>query len=195
MKIKSFAVIVATCTILCHWDAFGCSEGIFVKEIKLTQGKVALVDDTDYEWLNQWRWYARKNNNAWYASRHSARDENNKQSTILMHRVILGVTDPKVQIDHDDTNGLNNQRYNLREASHSQNQHNQRIKAGGTSKYKGVSWNERQKKWKVSIRKNKVQIHVGCFCDEIDAAIAYNKAAIIYHGEFARLNDLTQSLL
>ncbi len=188
MKIKSFIVIVATCSILSHWDAFGCDGGIFMKEIKLTQGKVALVDDADFEWLNQWKWYARKGVNTFYALRNSTDDK--VRITVLMHRVITGTTDAKIPCDHGDMNGLNNQRYNIRVCTHGQNQKNRTSYAGSSSKYKGVSFHKPTRKWIAQISNNCKLLYLGLFDNEIDAAKAYNEAAIIYHGEFARLNRL-----
>lgn len=164
-----------------------------MKEIKMTQGKTTLVDDTDYDWLVQWKWRAKRNGNTWYAARSSKRDANNKQKTINMHRQILGITDPKIFGEHKDGDGLNNQRYNLREATNKENQHNQRQKQGGTSKYKGVYWNKKQEKWKAHIRLGDASpAYLGVFENETDAAIAYNKAATKHYGEFARLNIINQ---
>ena len=56
IKSKSSIVVVATCTFLCYWTAFGYDGGVFMKEIQLTQGYVTQVDDADYEGLNQWKW-------------------------------------------------------------------------------------------------------------------------------------------
>lgn len=157
-----------------------------MKEIKLTQGKVALVDDADFEWLNQWKWFAAKCGNTFYAHRNEEVD--GRKRTIRMHRLILGVTDPKVFVDHERGDGLNNQRYNLRMATQRQNSQNRKPQAGSASKYKGVSFNARLKKWLAQIRVGSSLIHIGCYKQEEDAALAYNEAAIKHHGEFARLN-------
>lgn len=103
-----------------------------------------------------------------------------------MHRQILGLTDPKIFTDHKDHNGLNNQRSNLRIATHGQNMANK--SPSGKSKYMGVSWNKNDKKWRSQIRKNRVTIYLGSYINEIDAAIAYNNKAVEVHGEFANLN-------
>jgi len=76
-----------------------------VKEIKLTQDKVAQVDDADYEWLSAWKWYAKWDGWHWYAMRNSPYDANGKQHTILMHRQILGAQ-PGEQVDHRNRKGL-----------------------------------------------------------------------------------------
>jgi len=160
-----------------------------VKAIKLTQGKVALVDDADFEWLSQWKWYARKNikkSTTWYAVR-QVTVAAGKQTTVQMHRVITGVP-PGAEIDHHDTNGLNNQRFNLRPATHSQNQHNQRKRLGCSSKFKGVSWDKNARKWKAYITIDGRIHHIGLFESEDDAAAAYDAAALEHFGEFALTN-------
>jgi hypothetical protein len=159
-----------------------------MKRIKLTQSKFALVDDEDYEYLNQWNWYAQKDDKTCYAKR-SYSIGNGKQKTIYMHRVIaerMGIHNP----DHIDIDGLNNQRNNLREATDNQNKANRTLFKNNTSGYKGVSWNKYNKKWVAYIRVNKKRIHLGYFNDIKDAARAYNEAAIKYFGEFAVLNKV-----
>ena len=91
-----------------------------MKEIPLSQGKVALVDDEDYKYLNQWKWYAAKQGNDFYAFRNDYTVSPPK--TVRMHREVL-VEDPR-DIDHIDGNGLNNQKVNLRYCTHSQNHQN-----------------------------------------------------------------------
>jgi len=158
-----------------------------MKRIPLTQNKYALVDDRDYEQLNQWKWRAQKSINTWYASRRSSR-KNGKPKTILMHRLILGLEsgDPR-ETDHKDGSGLNNCRDNLRAATKAQNQHN-RKRQKGTSKFKGVYWKKDRAKWRAYIKVERQSIHLGCFNSEMHAARAYDHAAKIYFGEFACTN-------
>ncbi len=151
-----------------------------MKKIKLTQGKFALVDDEDFDFLNQWNWYAHKERKRFYAI---SWIESKKAK---MHRILLGLTDAKVQCDHKDGNGLNNQRNNLREATSSQQGMN-KIKKGNTkSKYKGIAWRNDRNTWKARIGKK----DLGCFKTEEEAALAYNNAAKICFGEFAKLNQV-----
>lgn len=156
-----------------------------MKEIQLTQGKVALVDDEDFERLNQKKWCAFKNGNTFYAARIFYGGE--KQKTILMHREIMN-TPQGVEVDHKDGDGLNNQKCNLRNCDHFQNSHNQSRQSNNKSGFKGVSKDKNTGKWAVNIKINNKQIHIGCFKDLKDAALAYDKAALKYHGDFARLN-------
>lgn len=113
-----------------------------MKLIKLTQGKFAKVDDVDFNWLNQWSWQAHTRCGIFYARR--AIHKNGKTTTIIMHRLILGLTDPKIYGEHRNGDGLNNQRHNLRTATSSQNQMNNRTTTGA-SKYKGVTKNKKRK--------------------------------------------------
>lgn len=156
-----------------------------MKEIKLTQGKVALVDDEDFEELSKFKWCALKAPKTYYAIR---RGNDFKKSTIYMHREILKLTDSKIQGEHKDNNGLNNQKSNLRTCTNSENQRNKTCKINGTSNYKGVYWNKKNKKWDVRICINKKRTYVGHFKNEIEAAKAYDKKAKELFGEFAYLN-------
>jgi len=95
-----------------------------MKEVGLTQNKVALVDDKDFEYLNQWKWHVLKDYLTYYAAR-NIRLANGKQTSIRMHRVILNV--PKGMVtDHIDHNGLNNQKANLRICDASENNMNRK---------------------------------------------------------------------
>ncbi len=152
-----------------------------MKEIKLTQCKVALVDDNDFAWLNQWKWFAAKNKHNWHAQRGRA-------PSLLMHRLILNPPEG-YQCDHINGDGLNNQRSNLRICTNSQNQQN-RIHVRGTSCFKGVYWYKPNRKWRSLICLDGKHISLGCFDFEIAAAEAYNEAALKYFGQFARLNNI-----
>lgn len=103
-----------------------------------------------------------------------------------LHRMVMNAP-YGVQVDHINGDTLDNRRCNLRLCSHAENQHNKNSQAG-TSKYKGVYLYKRDKKWRAMIAKNKKNIHLGYFNDEIQAAHAYDEAARQLFGEFARLN-------
>ena len=161
-----------------------------MKQITLTQGKVALVDDDDYVWLNQWKWCAKPGHHTFYAA-HYVRVAKYKHRFEKMHRLILGLQESdKQQVDHVDGNGLNNQRSNLRICTITQNNQSRRKRKVGTSKYKGVYWHQRDHKWQSRITVNKKRIQLGCFDSETDAAIAYNRAALKCFGEFVVLNKI-----
>ena len=157
-----------------------------MKEIILTQGKVALVDDEDYEYLNQFNWFASKNFNTYYATRGTRKD--GKKVSVPMHRVILNVSTGK-HIDHINHDGLDNRKINLRICTISQNQHNQRLHTGlKSSVYKGVHWSKKSKKWQSRVGFMGKRIYVGQYDSEKDAAKAYDLKAIEYFGEFAKTN-------
>lgn len=160
-----------------------------MKKIKLTQGKFALVDACDYEYLNQWKWYTEKHRSTFYAVRNSKKDESKEQRLVRMHQVILQRMGIKFQqTDHVDGNGLNNCRSNLRAATCQENNFNRNTSKNNTSGCKGVSWHKRDQKWQVRIMINSKRIHLGYFDDIKDAARAYNQAAKKHFGKFARLN-------
>ena len=159
-----------------------------VKGISLTQGKVTLVDDADYEWLNQWKWYAHRSHperkEVFYALR------SDKRYTVAMHRLILDV--PKgLQVDHINHNGLDNRRCNIRLCTQSQNTANSsHLRPNKTSQYRGVHWDKTHNRWRAGIRVNNKPYRLGRFTSEIDAARVYNRAALEHFGEFASLNAL-----
>lgn len=155
-----------------------------MKSISLSRGKVALVDDADYEWLNQWKWYCSSEG---YAERDEGRRGNRKR--ILMHRLILGVS-KEFQADHINNNRLDNRRANLRTCTYSENNQHRGVSSSNTSGYKGVTFVKVTKKWRATIRVNRVKVELGSYKNIIDAARAYNQAAKKYHGEFAVLNDV-----
>jgi uncharacterized protein YycO len=157
-----------------------------MKEIALTQDKVALVDDQDFEWLNQWKWCAKKGKNGrFYAVRGVL--ENGKTNGYFMHRVILGLTNPKVLVDHRNLNGLDNQRHNLRECSNKQNTRNRTAKKNGSSIFKGIT-RRKSGLWVTQITSDMKNHYVGTFKTEEEAARAYDRKAVELHKEFANLN-------
>lgn len=157
-----------------------------MKLIQLTQGKFAQVDDDDFEYINSFKWQAvkSKKGKTFYAVRRKY--INGKKTLIIMHRIIMNLFDKKLFIDHIDFDGLNNQKLNLRTATFSQSNSYRRSKSKYT--YKGIRFNDG--KWDSRITHNKKQIMVGRFETKEMAALAYNEAAIKYHGEFAYLNKI-----
>jgi hypothetical protein len=158
-----------------------------MKEINLNKGLIARVDDEDFEYLNQWKWYALKNGKVYYAQRNVY--INGRPKMVKMHRVIMN-TDASMEVDHIDGNGLNNQKINLRNCTHRLNTINR--KAHGKSKYLGVVITKRGYIF-AQLKENGYSHYLGSFKNEEDAAIAYNKAAIIYHKEYAKLNIFEKS--
>lgn len=156
-------------------------------------GRVALVDDGDYELVMQYRWNVleirrpgKRPGSVLIHGPYAAANVSVKKGlpAARMHKLITGwpIT------DHIDHNGLNNCRYNLREATHTQNVRNARPQNGRSSGYKGVSWFKAGGKWRADIRVNGKLIYLGLFTDEIKAAQEYDAAALKHFGEFANPN-------
>lgn len=169
-----------------------------MKEIPLTQGKVALVDDADYEAVAAFVWHAIKARNTWYASRQIPHPEGGfrpdpryklghpKQIAVSMHAFLTGNS----RTDHIDGDGLNNRRINLRPATRSENGANVKLRSDNTSGWKGIVLDKRDGSWRCRISVQGVRVHGGCFRSKKAAAARYNQLALDYHGQFARLNDL-----
>lgn len=161
-----------------------------MKEISLTRGLVTLVDDEDFEYLNQWEWFAHNRRGKFYAARNSKHIKGIKRKCISMHRELLRINDSGVLTDHKDGNSLNNQKSNLRACNYLQNNANSKSRKNSTSKYLGVSFRSDSSKWRASIQHDNNLHQLGTFLTEKEAAIAYNKAAFKLFGEFANLNIL-----
>lgn len=160
-----------------------------MKKMPLTQGKCAQVDDWNYDWLMQWKWYAWSSRGIYYAAR--AIRVGGKAKIIHLHRLIMNTPEGQV-VDHRDGNGLNCLEENMRNCAHRQNMCNR--KSNGASKYLGVSFIVSKYKSKTytyikaAIRIKGKHHSLGTFDTEEKAAIAYDTAAKIHHGEFANLN-------
>lgn len=159
------------------------------KEIVLTNGKVALVDDEDFDKLNAVKWYYRKEG---YAVGNLPSPEKGMYPKVLMHRYIMDAQKGQ-QIDHINGDKLDNRKENLRVANASTNKANCGLRKSNTSGYKGVSkaTGKRNKQWTAEIKVNYKRKNLGYFYTPEEAAEAYNKAAIEAFGEFAKLNEIT----
>jgi hypothetical protein len=158
-----------------------------MKKIPLTQGKFALVDDEDYEDLIQFKWYAHRCGNIFYAARTIRIGK--RQTVERMHRRILKLkTGDSKHTDHANRNGFDNQKKNIRICTKKENCRNRLKSRNNTSGFKGVFWYKPTKKWRAQIQINYKHKHLGYFGSKIEAAKAYNNAAIKYFGKFANLN-------
>lgn len=164
-----------------------------MKQIPLTQGYVATVDDEDYERVSQFKWtatvarYKDGSVRDVYAFRRIGGRLSGKN--VRLHRFILGITSLDVDVDHKNHNGLDCTRANLRPCTRSQNSANSRVNPESLSGFKGVTWHKRAGKWQVKIKVMQQQTYLGLFESPILAAQAYNEAARKKFGEFALLND------
>lgn len=160
----------------------------------------AMVDDENFEILNQFSWSAMRCSDIWYAvhSKAAPRTIPNKQgktTVTYMHRLIMAASAGE-EVDHINHNGIDNQKNNLRKCTGAQNIKNYtKSKNKKSSIYKGVSYYKRVKKWQASICCDNKPTWLGHFKTEVEAAIAYNEAAKRLHGEFAHLNIIEQAVL
>lgn len=162
---------------------------INMKIIALTQGMETIVDSEYFEWLNQWKWHL---GSGGYARRtiHLGRGKGKQDPKgIWMHRELMK-PEQGFFVDHINGNRLDNRKSNLRIVSNLQNCWNKRILNKNTSGYKGVSWKKDKMKFKAYITVNTKQVHLGYFNCPLEAAKAYDEAALKYFGEYARINHV-----
>lgn len=162
-----------------------------IREVVLTRGYVAIIDEADWPIVSQFKWHATKarNSTGWYASAclSKALQEQHGFRHIKLHQLILGR--PGGIIDHRDGNGLNNRRENLRVATVADNARNSRKQVRATtSRFKGVSWSKKFSCWAVYLCVNSKNKFLGHFKDEEEAGRCYDIAATFHYGQFARLN-------
>jgi hypothetical protein len=159
-----------------------------MKEIKLTQDKIALVDDEDYPLLSAMSWHAwyNKNNGQFYAH-HSVYQKGKSPATVRMHHFVLGITDSSTQVDHENGNPLDNRKQNLRICDRNQNARNRtRTHKRNTSGYRGIvkTTVNKSKPWVARIQIGDRRKHLGYFYTAEEAARAFDKAAKEIYGEF-----------
>lgn len=158
-----------------------------MKEIPLTKGYVALVDDEDYDDLSQYNWHALVSTSGPVYAVRNMRLPNGKRTRILMHRQIMGVSGD-VQLDHINRNGCDNRRENLRIASARVNSLNRKQFKNNTTGYRGVYLDRRINKWDARIRVDGVLKFLGIFDTPEDAARAYDREALAANRSHAQLN-------
>lgn len=156
-----------------------------MRSIPLTKGQCAIVDDSDYDAMVKWKWYALKQPNTYYAVRDVR--VGGKKKSIWMHREING-TPPESLTDHINGDGLDNRRENLRSVPHQDNMVNShRWRTPTSSKYRGVSWHKSNHKWYAQITVDWKNVYIGSFSSEDEAKAAYDaKRAELRRGKIYR---------
>lgn len=155
-----------------------------MKEIPLTFGLVALVDDGDFDLVSKYAWWAQFPNGPEYPVYAQTKFE--KRLNIYMHALLVPVQKGFV-IDHRNLNGCDNRRENLRIGTRSQNGANAKLSKANTSGFKGVTLSFG--KWHAQIMVYRENIPLGRFVDKVEAAHAYDAGAVKYFGEFACNNQ------
>jgi len=160
------------------------------KTIELSKGYKTIVDAEDYAKLSGYKWHASPQGRYIYAA--STTKIDGKRKNVRMHRVIMGVTDRKIYVDHINHDTLDNRKCNLRPCTPQQNVMNGSIKPkrNGTIKYKGIFEQKKNKRWVATIMVESKVIWLGAFDTQKEAALAYDIAALEHHGEFARTNKI-----
>ncbi len=159
------------------------------REIPLTQGRVALVDEADFAWASQWKWYAKfkPSSHAFYAARNDYRFGKGHGITIQLHRELMGLKKgDRRMVDHWDHNTLDDRRRNLRICTPTQNAQNRVRHSNNRSGFKGVTFHPHTGKWRSSISINGRRKSLGLFHYPEQAYSAYCQAAKEAFGEFAR---------
>ena len=168
-----------------------------MKEIPLTQGKVAIVDDEDYETLAAHKWYAQRLGFTFYAARNVC-TTSGERTIERMHRVVLSrklgrALLRREEVDHEKGNGLDNRREKLRLATKAQNGRNCRRRvANPSSQYLGVYLDKCTGRWRVRIEVNGKNVHLGRYADETEAALVRERF-IEAHPELMAKSNFNQS--
>lgn len=157
------------------------------KELLLTDGTRVLVDETDFDWLNQWKWRLHKNERKThrYAIRSEYIGGKSRYRPVFMHKEILQIG-PEKQGDHINGDTLDNRRKNLRAVTPLQNRQNQRLRSDNRSGHPGVSWNIRERVWIARLTVKGRRVLEKRFKKKEDAIAAREAVAKKLHGDYFR---------
>jgi hypothetical protein len=165
-----------------------------VKSLETNKGICFIVDDEDYDLIHDLYWCGIKTKHAHGSDRFYIKtlykETNHARKHLSLARLLIGVFDKNIKVDHINGDTLDNRKSNLRKSTNFQNAQNRRKTSRHcNSKYKGVVKREGGK-WQASIKFNRQYKFLGTFLKEEDAARAYNSAALKYHGEFSCINEI-----
>lgn len=153
-----------------------------------------VVDDDDYEQLCKNRWYLMKlyhcNTEILYARRYEGSPRKGNHRAILMHREILNANHRSEKVDHIDGDGLNNQKYNIRKCTHSENMSNRKFSYKKEIKYLGVYLNKKKGTYKAQLKKDGKNYGTISFKTPELAAQAYNELVFKYNPIYGKLNTI-----
>lgn len=152
-----------------------------MKQIKLTKGQFALVNDEDFEYLNQWSWYCNAQGYAVRKPYIKGSGKKNQKSLLIRMHILVNNTPEGFETDHINRNRLDNRRENLRTVTSSQNRMNTNLRIDNKSGVKGIHWENYTKKWRATIQANYKTISLGRFSDFKDAVLARKEAEGVYH--------------
>lgn len=154
-------------------------------EIRVGSDRVAKVDANDFPLVAGRTWFTCTNDQCTYAGSNVLNGE--KTATVMMHRLIA-VAGRESEVDHENGDGLDNRRFNLRICTHAENMRNRRKHKPASSRFKGVWFDKRHGKWTSEIKVGGKKIYGGRFRVEEDAAKRYDELSLEHHGEFGRRN-------
>jgi hypothetical protein len=164
---------------------------IFVKLIKIKgTDLVTIVDDEDFDKLNKYSW--RLSNSGYVRRMTTIRINGEKKSkSFTMHREIMTAKEGQI-VDHINRDKLDNRKENLRFVTREQSNQNRGISSRNTNGYKGVSLkvdhHKRKRPYEAKIKVNGKSIWLGTYETAIEAALDYDEMALVYHGDYAKLN-------
>lgn len=166
-------------------------DGVPCAWIPLTQGRWTLIEMADFPLVKDYNWFYRKDGG--YACRNRLASEGPKGTLIRVHQVICPC-DPGFEPDHQNGDGLDNRRSNLRPSTHNQNSKNQKMRNTNTSGFKGIHWIGRANRWCAQITVDGVNHYLGIYKEITDAIAARKEAEAKYFGEFSR-KDLNAAVV